>query len=714
MYVQSSFSEGGVAFEKKGTLLEEYRDIKILEGQITENEYSSLTGIGNMPEGAVKLAAKDGEITVYEGKAKLSDKLGYKVEVFAYENEEEYEAMYVSVLPMKKTVIYGGEILSVKNGIITYEKRENPGKEYEVRLDFDYDLIYNGVAKYDFEPSELIVENGYLELLDTDKSGGADVVFLNRSETVIFDKYNKAAGIIKDKFRASKNIYTEEDGKFIALEIFRDGERISPDSLKEWTVLSVYRSANEEGTRLIRIIATEKSLLLKATAREEDKVVFGPDSYFMSSDFKKNEEIYGTIIPGELKRFLFNEKNEIACVAKAEDVDGFYYGYISGVKADTYGNSAIIKLFLEDGTLNTYSLSEKVKIDGETVFSTEVKKLLLYAKYDGAPSDEDVSQFVKIGFSKDGEVNSIDTAKENSVSSAEELEVSFENESVSYSIYSLGAFGGKLIFGADTVIFNVPGDASDDEGYRIVDYSVLGDGTYICSGYDISESGDSGIILIKGDIVTAIDNDSPLHVVERKTTGVRADGSVGEKYFFTGTNGSSVEGYFDENTEYFAYRSSMGIKLEKKDIEPGDIIRMVRVPTDGRITVIERMFDAGSLGNEDYCGEITFSGAADPLFSQSLRLVTAKAKYAGMNTALMSIYKPADMETKEVFWNFTGAQMLYIKQMGDGNFRIERGNINNINDIDTVGEGKASVLVAKTRYGALNDVFIYDFTGGEN
>jgi len=241
-----------------------------------------------------------------------------------------------------------------------------------------------------------------------------------------------------------------------------------------------------------------------------------------------------------------------------------------------------------------------------------------------------------------------------------------------------------------------------------------GDGTYICSGYDISESGDSGIILIKGDIVTAIDNDSPLYVVERKTTGVRADGSVGEKYFFSGTNGSSVEGYFDENTEYFAYRSSMGIKLEKKDIEPGDIIRMVRVPTDGRITVIERMFDAGSLGSEDYCGEITFSGAADPLFSQSLRLVTAKAKYAGMNTALMSIYKPADMETKEVFWNFTGAQMLYIKQMGDGSFRIERGNINNINDIDTVGEGKASVLVAKTRYGALNDVFIYDFTGGEN
>ena len=77
----------------------------------------------------------------------------------------------------------------------------------------------------------------------------------------------------------------------------------------------------------------------------------------------------------------------------------------------------------------------------------------------------------------------------------------------------------------------------------------------------------------------------------------------------------------------------------------------------------------------------------------------------------MRIHNPAGDHSalKEVFWNFEKSKFVYVEEKQPGQFRARTGTINDIIDMESAGEEKATYLVAKSRYAAMQEVFIYKF-----
>lgn len=370
--------------------------------------------------------------------------------------------------------------------------------------------------------------------------------------------------------------------------------------------------------------------------------------------------------------------------------------------------SVTLKLFTQTGVLDVYDVRSKVELDGQTgVSCMEVPQALQEAN--GVEAGGDVAQMVRLKINDSGYVTAIDTKLPNSANIDDQLTEVMDVEGQAYRTDSK-SFEGKFILTANSIVFSIPTDLQESESFAIKTYTDVTNGSYDVQAYDVNEKGEIGAVALFGDIKVEMDNDVAWSVLLKKTQVAGEDGEITDKmYFMNAKTQNAFEVTTSERSGYYSFLASDNKVLTYDDIHPGDICRVAVNPSDNTLQLLERIFDVQN--RDTTCGELKIQGQENGNYADMLRIVRAKPINLGTTTGLVRIQNPAGDFTavKEVFWNFEGSKFVFVEEKQPGEFSARVGTISDIVDINSVGEEDASYLVAKSRYAAMQEVFIYKF-----
>ena len=329
------------------TYMREVFDVILISGVVEGNENTMLdVRDKTADEGCIIV---DG-ITV-KGE-NLRQYLGYYVNCYARvdERNNSYENVYTAISPSDNKIITikAEDIKSFKDGTYTYYNEG--GRQREVRLSADADVIFNGRAMPDYTNAHMVPKSGYVTLIDNGKSWNVVLItYYNTAVVGYVDAQNEKvmlmdnAGVLK---------YGEADNVYIELE----GNGISGSELAEWDVLSIAADVMADTTTGRLDIANSKIFDIRVnrggvftsplTAIAEDTVMFSGHTYEFSESLMRNKP---TLKLG-------------ASYKGALDIDG-KLAYLEEEKSG--GSYAILTRAVTEGVLNKTSKLRMFTADGE-------------------------------------------------------------------------------------------------------------------------------------------------------------------------------------------------------------------------------------------------------------------------------------------------------------------------------------------------------------
>ena len=265
---QTGFGSDGKYEITEKTLLKDKLKVTKDTGRITAIENTSLTGSSSLAKGQIKIDNK-----TYETAYNMNNLLGYNVTYYV-KNEGKNDESVILAMPIQNQnndLTISSELfskLTTKNGntAIEYFKDENTSKTNTAEISSDATLIYNG--KYQAMDKNLIDltdKSGNITLLDSNKNGKYDIVFVKNYENIVVDSVS-STGKIVDKY--SQKVLKLDDT--VDFRITKGLEEISVSDLAEYDVLSVAASLDKE---LYEVEVTNKTVEGKVTGKDSKGVL---------------------------------------------------------------------------------------------------------------------------------------------------------------------------------------------------------------------------------------------------------------------------------------------------------------------------------------------------------------------------------------------------------------------------------------------------------
>lgn len=719
IYVQNSFGGNDISFEKKGNVLEEYMGVLTYKGRIIENNFTSLSGSSSLGDDQVKIRQKNGtEVVLKTGETNAADLFGYNVIAYAAENKDDLSELLFVVKDSKNTnelTLKADQIETFKSGELTYYKDPlDKDKELKAKVLRGADVIYNGVAYPEYTDADMLIKTGDMTLIDTDNDNTYDLILINEFKTVVANKYVSVNTTLVDKYTSARNVTFDEDDTLNYNKFYKYDSEMSISVLNEWDVVAVYQSKNTSGTKVTRLYASNDEVEGTVEALSEDYVTINGQSYKLSEEYKQYQKEIGNLILGSPTTALLDRDGKVTGIKKGA-TSAYQYAYVIGAEIEEMMETVTLKLYTQEGILDVYEVKAKLELDGKSgVSCMQVPEALREAKK--ATEGGDISQMVRLKINDSGIITSIDTLlsnmteeeKENQiVNTADQLTEVMDVEKVEYRNDSK-AVDGKFIFTENSVVFSIPTDLSRTNAFSVKTYTDVINGYYALKAYDVDEYGEIGAVALMGDMGVDLGNDGAFSVLLKKTKVAGDDGDIVDKlYFMNAKTQSEFELTTTERSRYYHFLSSDKKPLTFDDIHPGDICRVAINSEDNTLQLVERIFDVQN--RDTTCGELKIQGQENGTYADLLRIVRGKAVRVGTSTGLIRIHNPVGNATKEVFWNFDKTKFVYVEEKQPGQFRARVGTIDDILDIESVGEEKATYLVAKSRYAAMQEVFLYKF-----
>lgn len=377
----------GIKYEiyKGGTILANYRDIYKVEGQITENYYTSLWGVGDIIDTQVVI-----ESDVYDiGETAAADLIGYPVIAYYREGTgiSSSELLHVEKNNKKCTeiVISAEDVVDVEDDMskISYIN-ENDAEKY-AKLS-NAKVIYNGQLYAECTAAELIGEKGTLTLIDSGNYGAYDIIRADFEKTMLIEDVNKSDKKITNKFDypgalTELNLdVSKNDG---TVSIKNGTSELSLSDLGEWDVITVAESKGDSRKIInIRVCADNISGVAQDLDFDEETLSVNGEIYKLSKAFMKAKENgfkYAGFIGGKEYIFYLNPDNEIVA-AKVKVSSDMKTGYARKMMYDEDMDIKVfIRIFDEEQEWNTYELAQKVSYNGkskkaEDVYQQEMTK----------------------------------------------------------------------------------------------------------------------------------------------------------------------------------------------------------------------------------------------------------------------------------------------------------------------------------------------------
>ena len=546
------------------TLLADKMEVDKLKGQITAVQNSSIDGTANLKKGQIKI-----NDTVYETAYNINSLLGYNVEYYVKENSKGEDEVLLA-LPQKgsnSTEEISADLfekITEKNSYkaLEYYKTETSSKTTTVSLEKNAKLIYNG--KSETMSDDLLNmkdKSGSIRLLDTDKNGRYDIVFVSNYYNMVVDEVTATKKII-DKYSAPTLKLDDEDDN-ISFRLMYGVQEISLDQLREYDVLSVAASLDKE---VYEIEVARNSISGKITGVDSDGVYIGSKLYKPAPNYDGNLNLNteGT--------FYLDIFGKIAGV-DTKTATGSSYAYLIKAYTDNNTDDTTLKIFTENGKETSVKTAEKIRFNGKSsqLASNVVKEL--------QNAGETTKQLITYTTNSNDEIVTLNTALDNSETGTvneNKFTLNYKLNDAKYNA-TLKKLGNVRV-DSETVIFDIQKDSKD---YSIANIDMFEDEQkYNVMVYDMSENFTAKAIVVTGaEFVT--NADSSIAVVDKISQVTNTDDEIVDK-LYAYQDGKAIELNAEE--------SGTLVKDGSKPLQTGDIIQY-KLNSKGEIAAVRVLLD---------------------------------------------------------------------------------------------------------------------------
>ena len=458
--------------------------------------------------------------------------------------------------------------LTTKNGntAIEYFKDENTSKTNTAEISSDATLIYNG--KYQAMDKNLIDltdKSGNITLLDSNKNGKYDIVFVKNYENIVVDSVS-STGKIVDKY--SQKVLKLDDT--VDFRITKGLEEISVSDLAEYDVLSVAASLDKE---LYEVEVTNKTVEGKVTGKDSKGVLINGTKYKVAANYTDSIDI------GSEGVFYLDIDGKIAALDGSTTLSS-NYAYLMKAYYTKNTEKASFKLFTKDGKEVTLDANNKIKFNGKS----NVKALDVVNSLNTS-EDVTASQLVTYSTNADNKITAINTAVDNSESGAVNTDKFTKNYDLTNAKFSktLSKVGNVRV-DDNTVIFDITENTDD---YAIRNIAMFEDGqTYNASVYDMSENYTAKVMVVTNSQINAA-ADSSIAVVKDIVKATNNDDEQTDMLV------ALVDG---KEVSIYAESENILVNGDRK-LQEGDIIQY-KTNSKGEIVSIRLLLDITAKNNE--------------------------------------------------------------------------------------------------------------------
>lgn len=521
--VTSYSSEGGVrsyGTDTDKSFLEAYHDVTKVKGVVTAGNGGYLY---DSTEEFAKNRVMIGNTEYYLGEAVICP-LGYYVTAYVKEDSdslgETAEVIYADLSKNEVTYIAAEDVLPLNNRSSLPYKDEN---ERTQSIDIDGALVlYNGRACEGWQKSDIEISDGYIEAIDNDRDGAADVVSVWSAAYLEVDYVNRYSDthdyIFYDKNKAN-NV-------FIDLKDMCFSCNTELKNIKSGNILEVFCSKNNDFVKInllsetvsgtVNGIGTDGSILIGE--REIDTA-----SYF-DTYYEKELSL------GESTTVVLESSGKAVAVTSA--ASGFMkFAYFEATNEDGALNEDIqLKLFTEDEKVITPKLAEKVVLNGKRETKKDAYKMLSTHK----------KELIRFHLNEAEELDKVNTtlADEGTYDAAADgantlKRYRFSGDDTDSTIYykSFGYFVPHFTLNAGTKIFCVSTNETEDaKRYSIGSLSFLSNDKKVPANtilvYNTDINGLAGALLYASDDAStqSLSVTSSTAVVSKMSTAINEDG----------------------------------------------------------------------------------------------------------------------------------------------------------------------------------------------
>ena len=537
------------------TVLSENYGAEKKRGIVTANSLTSLT--------AAKGAAGEGQIEIggrlYTLKYKPCDNyLGLTVDFYLSDADE---VLYASVHSKNiVTEIDAADISSADNEQLSYT--DASGRSKVQRLESNFDVIYNSKALSGYGNLSSIIpeEEGSVKAIDSDGNGKADTIIITAYEFYMTDDVYSADSLVYTSVGEVLDLSGEHSHVMIKKA---DGSTAAFAAIKKNSVLTVMRSKNADGEKMISVIVSDEKVTGAVNAKSEDTVTIGKDKYKALKSFLDKVSV------GSVGTIYLTHSGKAAFYYEAEENEWKAALVYKLYKNEDEDDSVKITLYTPDNEFLNYTADRSVKVSptAQLPSGASGEKALFGAIEAG--------EVIRYRVNGDGKINRIEKADEGNSSGGgyvndQGLKTLGGGQSGFY--WRNGIFDGKIVTDKDTLFFVAPPKSdwdNKDMFYTSAD-SVLKSNVYEYTypyrayAYGKSDVKYANIVVLSDIEVSAsnIHTEAALYVVDSINQVVRDSGDVYNQLILYGNGEKSVYYCTDELLSEYALRKRDIIQLE--------------------------------------------------------------------------------------------------------------------------------------------------------
>ncbi len=604
------------------TLLEDALDVKLISGTVQAVGSSALNGTSSLDNDEIKI----GDVIYKIGDADVRSVLGFYVDAYVAKDSKTKKETLLLVLPAENmnssVTVNSDDIDSVVNtedekSLYYWKDIENDSKATKVSISKEAHVVYNGKAST-FEDFKAI-KSGSITLLDSDKNGSYDVVFVNETVNYVVEEVSTTTNKLVDKY-GNKTLILDDEDSNISFRIEKGNEKLALSDLNEWDVITFTISKDE---KLLYGVVTTESVTGTVTEKDDEKVFINGKGYKIAANYPGKIELQdeGT--------FYLDAEGKIAA-ADYESTLSSNYAYLANIGMTSGLDSALqLKMFTKDGKTVTYTADDKIKVNSTSNLTVEKAYEMLKSN---------AGQLVTFEVNSDNKVYRINTYTESAGINEDEFKLNMNEKDVVYKSQSgkLVGKGMSVNVTENTVVFDIPAGSKDTEDYSIRGKSFFrNEDKYDVMVFDVTEDYNAKAIIVTN--ATGNTNEESQIAIVDKITKTRND------------NGEDVERlYAYQGGEYvslFTSEDDILVKTEgekKVSLKQGDIIQY-KTNASGEIDGITVLFDIANKETEKEVNHsdkmTTLYGKVTKKFSNSFNLQVADGSVQNFSFGDAVIYR---------------------------------------------------------------------------
>lgn len=338
------------------TYLEHKFDLKLIKGIVNAN---AVTSVNSAEKKAGKSIVEIDGIMYLDKDDMLFDHVGESMYVLAQGDELDIKASWEDV---KSNTVYTVAADDIEDSRLDEITADSGGKSKKYRLENSYMVLLNGVAYFDYNADTLKPEDGFLELVDNDNDGKAEVVRIWQPEIYVSKTYSfeESSIYISDVFGNKQQLIDID-----TLDIRISGEKSGYEDIKTGSsavIIKLYRSPDGMYVKTDYGIGSISNGIPKSITGEF--VTVDGEEYAFSSYYLNNKSSMDDITVGRSVELAYDEFGKVLAVLTAESSkDGEVLAYIRNVTGDE--DNVFFKVFTENASFELLPAAEKVHFDGK-------------------------------------------------------------------------------------------------------------------------------------------------------------------------------------------------------------------------------------------------------------------------------------------------------------------------------------------------------------